>query len=145
MGVLANAKHERFAQEIAKGATADEAYQLAGFAANRGNASRLNSNESILKRVTEIKERVAARVEVSLASVTENLQRIAKKGEELSDSAGLSVSRAAHMDIAKLHGLVVDQSKVDQSAKVVVFGSKPGTADEWRKLYSPEADQPTVQ
>jgi hypothetical protein len=31
MAALLNAKHERFAQELAKGKTADEAYQIAGY------------------------------------------------------------------------------------------------------------------
>jgi phage terminase small subunit len=35
MPVLSNPKHERFAQELAKGKTADEAYQLAGCKPNR--------------------------------------------------------------------------------------------------------------
>jgi hypothetical protein len=48
-----------FLQELAKGKTADEAYQLAGYAENRGNAARLKANESIERRVGEILERSA--------------------------------------------------------------------------------------
>ncbi|MDI4239580.1 hypothetical protein OZ411_43140 [Bradyrhizobium sp. Arg237L] len=39
MRVLTNTKQERFAQELAKGKIADEAYQLAGCKPNRGNAT----------------------------------------------------------------------------------------------------------
>lgn len=56
MPVLPNAKHEKFAQGLARGLTADEAYQQAGFKANRGNATTLKQKQSIQKRVTELLE-----------------------------------------------------------------------------------------
>lgn len=54
MPVLLNPKHERFAQELAKGKAADESYALAGFSPNRGNASVLKHKQNILNRVSEI-------------------------------------------------------------------------------------------
>lgn len=56
MPVLKNARHETFAQGLAKGLTADEAYQKAGFKPNRGNAATLKHNQSISKRVSELLE-----------------------------------------------------------------------------------------
>lgn len=56
MPPLNNAKHELFCQHLAKGKTADEAYQLAGFKANRGNAATLKQKQSISNRVSEILE-----------------------------------------------------------------------------------------
>lgn len=56
MPVLKNAKHERFAQGLAKGLTADQAYQDAGFKANRGNATTLKQKQSIQNRVSELLE-----------------------------------------------------------------------------------------
>lgn len=112
MPVLLNAKHERFAQELAKGKTADEAYQLAGYKANRGNATTLKANQSITDRVAEIMERGALRAELSVASVTESLLRIAEKAEKLGEASGYNVAKAAWMDAAKLHGLVVDKKEV---------------------------------
>jgi phage terminase small subunit len=41
MGTLANQRHERFAQALAQGKSATEAYALAGYKANDGNASRM--------------------------------------------------------------------------------------------------------
>lgn len=110
MPPLDNPKHERFAQELAKGKTADEAYAVAGYAPDRGNASRLTANDSVATRVAAIQERAAVRAEITVASITENLMRLAKKGEDLSEAPGLSVARAAWMDAAKLNGLVVDKS-----------------------------------
>jgi phage terminase small subunit len=54
MPVLPNAKHELFAQELANGKTATEAYVAAGYKANRGNAATLKQDQSISNRVAEI-------------------------------------------------------------------------------------------
>jgi len=71
MPALENPKHERFAQELAKGKTADEAYVLAGYKENRGNAATLKANQSISDRVAEIVERASVRVEITLAKLME--------------------------------------------------------------------------
>ena len=76
MPALANPKHERFAQELAKGKTADEAYRLAGYKASRSAASRLSANVNISTRVKEILERAATRVEITQAKVLEELAKI---------------------------------------------------------------------
>lgn len=68
MPALKNAKHERFAQELAKGETADAAYENAGYSPNRGNATRLKANESVAARVAEIQGKAAARAEITVAS-----------------------------------------------------------------------------
>lgn len=54
MPPLDNQRHERFAQDLAKGLPADKAYEAAGFKANRGNASTLKQNQNILNRVSEL-------------------------------------------------------------------------------------------
>jgi phage terminase small subunit len=51
---LRNLQHETFAQELATSKTADAAYVLAGYRANRSNAARLSANQDIQKRVAEI-------------------------------------------------------------------------------------------
>lgn len=107
---LDNPKHERFAQDIAKGKTQAEAYAAAGYKPSEQHACRLASSGKVAARVAEILERSAIRAEISLATITEDLARIATKAEGLGESSGFSVARAAKMDIAKLHGLVVDKS-----------------------------------
>jgi phage terminase small subunit len=79
MAVLKNSKWERFAQELAKGKTADEAYEAAGYAANRGNAARLKANESILKRIGELQQRGAERATVTLESLIQEAADIQTK------------------------------------------------------------------
>lgn len=76
MAALKNAKHEAFAQGLAKGLSADEAYARAGFKPNRGNASRLKANESIAARVDEIVGKGAERAEATVERVLKELSRI---------------------------------------------------------------------
>jgi phage terminase small subunit len=62
MPILRNPKWERFAQELAGGKTAGQAYGLAGFSSNSANAWRLQRKDYIRRRVDEIlarKERAA--------------------------------------------------------------------------------------
>lgn len=76
MPVLKNARHEKFAQALAKGKTADEAYVEAGYAFNRGNATRLKLNESIRKRTEEIRGRISEKAEWSAADRMISLKNI---------------------------------------------------------------------
>lgn len=112
MPVLSNPKHERFAQELAKGKSANEAYVLAGYAENDGNSIRLKGNERILARVAELLGRVAVRAELTVAIVADNLLRIAEKAEALGEASGLNVAKAAWMDAAKVSGLIVEKKEV---------------------------------
>lgn len=138
MPALDNPKHERFAQEVAKGRSSREAYGSAGYATNNeaatdASASRLLSDAKVQGRIAEIQEHAAKRVEISVASVTESLLRIAKKAEALSDSPGLSVARAAHMDAAKLNGLVIE--KVDAKVQNSAVAAEPVSEAQWLEQH----------
>lgn len=136
MTTLKNQRHEKFAQELAKGETADAAYVAAGFKENRGNATRLKANESVMKRVDELQGKAAERTGLTIESVTENLLRIARKGEALNEASGLAVARAAHMDAAKINGLIVDRSEnVNINHDV---SSELPTEDEWAAEHATE-------
>lgn len=76
MPALSNPKHELFAQQLAQGATADDAYVLAGYKPNRGNAARLKANDSLRARVAEIQAAGAERAEVSVEGVLRELWSI---------------------------------------------------------------------
>lgn len=131
MPALSNAKHELFAQALAKGKTQVEAYKDAGYAPNDANATRLTGNDRITARVSELLERAAVRAEISVASVTENLLRIAGKAENLGDASGLSAARASWMDAAKLNGLVVDQVKAETTNRTALISDRPLTEAQW--------------
>lgn len=76
MPAIKNAKHEAFAQGLAKGLSADEAYAQAGFKPNRGNASRLKANENISSRVNELLDRSGERAEVTIARVLDEMRKL---------------------------------------------------------------------
>lgn len=63
MPVLKNAKHEAFCQAVAKGKTQEEAYAAAGYKPSRHHASRLATKGNVISRISEIKSRVAEKVE----------------------------------------------------------------------------------
>lgn len=111
-GPLKNARHEKFAQELAKGKSQEDAYRDAGYIGDRTHASRLATNDNVQARLAELKERAAERTVVTVESLTQRLLKIAEKGEGAKDAPLLSVARASIMDAAKLNGLVVDRSKV---------------------------------
>ncbi|MDO9417019.1 terminase [Pararhizobium sp.] len=108
MPVLKNARHEKFAQALAKGKTADDAYKDAGFKANRGNAATLKANQSISKRVAEIQGRAAERAAVSIQSLTDELEEA--RGIAIAEKQS-SAAVAATLGKAKLHGLLVDKKQ----------------------------------
>lgn len=74
MPVLPNPRHERFAQELAKGKSATEAYETAGYRSNEGNAGRLNRNEQVRARVAELQGKASVRAEVTLESLMQEAE-----------------------------------------------------------------------
>lgn len=76
MAVLENPRHEAFAQGLASGKTADEAYIAAGYKPNRGNAARMKANESIASRVEEIVQAGADMATITVARVLQELARV---------------------------------------------------------------------
>jgi len=79
MPALANPRHERFAQELAKGKSQSEAYQNAGYEPSEPNASRLTRNDKVQARVAELQERSAIKAEVTAASLIEEAEAVREK------------------------------------------------------------------
>ena len=112
-GPLKNARHERFAQELAKGKSQSEAYGLAGYCEDRTAASRLSTNVNVIARATELKSKAADKAVITIEKLTARLLGIVEKGEAAHDAPLLSVARAALMDVAKLNGLIEEKGKLD--------------------------------
>lgn len=117
MAVLKNPKHERFAQELAKGATADEAYQSAGYKPHRGNASTLRANQSILDRVSELQQKAAERAIVTIDDIARQLDDDRSFARQ---NGASSAAVAATMGKAKVLGLIVDKHDVSGSINLTV-------------------------
>lgn len=99
MPVLKNARHERFAQALAKGMTAEKAYVEAGYKPNRHNAAALAREEHILTRVAELQAKVAEKATWSALERMAALQRIAERLEKDDPKVTISaISEANKMD-----------------------------------------------
>lgn len=103
-----NPRHERFAQTLAEGKTTDGAYVEAGHKENRGNATRMKSNERIMLRAAEIQERGAIRAEVTVQSILEELEQ-ARLLAMQNKQAAAAVS--ASMGKAKIAGMIVERQE----------------------------------
>lgn len=108
MPALENPKHERFAQDIAKGMSQAEAYRNAGYRPNDPAASRLARNVKVQARVTEIVDRSAIRTEITLQSLMEEAAAIQKAALEAGQH---SAAVAALTAKAKLAGLWIDKAE----------------------------------
>ena len=98
---LDNPRWEMFCAYMAKGATADEAYQKAGYAPNRCNASRLKASEHIKARIAAIVAHLAEKELTITAYDKAYVLRQAVKLHELSmghvvDESGGFVGSAAN-------------------------------------------------
>lgn len=97
MPPLENARHERFAQGLAKGKTQEEAYIEAGYVGDRTAASRLASDVNIRQRLQELQERAAIKVELTLADIIAEIEQAriaALAAETVQASAAVSASKA---------------------------------------------------
>jgi len=110
MPILANPKHEAFAQARVQGKTADESYIAAGYKPHRGNAHRLSTNESMVARVKELQSASVERTLVTVESLTQELEDIRVAAKSSGQNAA---AVSAVMGKAKLHGLLVDKLEAD--------------------------------
>lgn len=105
-GPLKNARHEKFAQERAKGKSVDEAYSLAGFKPHRGNAHRLSTNESVRARVAELQHRAAEKAVVTANDIAAQLDEDRAFAKEKGQAAA---AVSATLGKAKVLGLLPDR------------------------------------
>lgn len=134
MPALTNPRHERFVLELAAGKSADEAYQLAGFKANRGNATTLKAKQSISKRLAELQERAARRTEITIERLTEMLLEDRSFARE-QGQAGAAVN--ATEKLGKLHGLFIERAETTNTS-YVVSGEPIDDVEQWAEQYAPK-------
>lgn len=105
-GPLPNPRHERFAQELAKGKTADEAYAAVGYKPDRGHASRLATNGNIRARVAELQAIGAEEAALTVKSLIAEAEEARVMAMENAQPAG---AVSAIIAKAKLSGLWVEK------------------------------------
>jgi phage terminase small subunit len=130
MPVLDNQRHEAFAQALAKGKSATEAYTEAGYKADRGAASRMSANVNVSARVTELQSMAAERVVLSREWIIAKLVENATKTQESNPSA----SNKALELLGKEIGMFVDRSEnVNHNYEI---SDEPLTEAEWSEEYA---------
>lgn len=108
MPVLDNSRHEAFAQHLAKGLSASEAYTKAGYADSRSAASRLLTNVNVKARLAELQSRAAERTIVTVEDIAKQLDEDRTFARE-NGAAAAAVS--ATLGKAKVLGLIVDKAE----------------------------------
>jgi phage terminase small subunit len=114
-GPLKNARHERFAQELAKGRTHGEAYAAAGYRRDDKNAARLTKNDGVAARLAELKARAAEKAVVTAADIALQLDEDREFARTVKQA---SAAVSASLGKAKVLGLLTD--KVDHSGMVTL-------------------------
>lgn len=80
MPALKNSRHEAMCRHVVfDGMTIGQAYEAAGFARNRSNASRTGKIPAIRKRIAELKANVAEKAEWKAADRLKLLSDVAEK------------------------------------------------------------------
>jgi phage terminase small subunit len=110
MPVLKNQRHERFAQEVAKGVSAIKAYKVAGYAeaTAHSNAARLMDNDGIRARIDELQGKVAAKTEVTIEGLIGHAEKIRQYAMDRKVKQ-LAVANTALVTMAKLAGLWIEK------------------------------------
>jgi phage terminase small subunit len=115
MGILANPRHERFAQGLAAGKPASTAYALAGYKPSDANASTLRGNQKVKERLAELQAEAAQTnsysVEKIIAMIIEDRNFARKNGQAA--AAGSATER-----LAKVLGLWVDRKEVREVSEL---------------------------
>lgn len=113
MPVLKNPRHERFAQELAKGKSATEAYGLAGYKPNQQNASRLMLNDVVKARVAELSAKVAERA-IERAALTKEwvIEKLRANLERAERSDQGSVANRTLELLGKEVGMFIERREV---------------------------------
>jgi len=122
MPTLRNPRHERFAQLLANGKTATNAYEQAGYSRNGGNGPALARTTEVQNRVTEIHEarlrheHQSAAMATELAAITKaDLIGMARDIYVLAKKSGQgSAAMAAVKEIGVLSGIRIERSERGQ-------------------------------
>ena len=109
MPPLDNPRWERFARALFEGETADAAFVKAGYSKNRGNASRLKANESILARVAELQAAAAKSSEVTVKSLLDELEQARVQATSLRQFSAVVRSIESK---ARISGLLTEKIEV---------------------------------
>ena len=132
-------RQERFVAEYLCDLNATQAAIRAGYSKKGATVrgTELLANRKVAEAVKAAQVKRAEKLELTAASISEQLIDIADKAKACGSVSGLNVARQAMMDVAKLNGLIVEKQAIDLEgapieARSLAFfsgecGLKPGT------------------
>ena len=127
MEPLRNPRHERFAQCLFQGMSANRAYVEAGYSAHDGNCIRLRGNERIKERLAYLQGEAAKSAKVTIESINRELdEAIAVAKGKHQAQAMVSASSMK----AKLAGLLIERTEVGAPGAFDGLTSTAAIADE---------------
>ena len=103
MPALPQSRHEAFAQARAKGASLDDAYEDAGFAAGRGHGCRLAQRPDVAERIAEIRAELGKVEAARPAALIAALLRLADASEKLGTLEGIKDARASLLQAGQVN------------------------------------------
>ena len=116
------AKQEKFAHKFIEIGNATKAYRQAGYAVDKCKPATINrrakellDNGMIAARIEELRQEMSDKNKVTLDYIIEGMKDVIQRSAQKDD---LTNYRNAHMDLAKLCGLIVDKSHVTGDVKV---------------------------
>lgn len=123
MPALSNARHERFAQELAKGSSQAEAYAAAGYAPSEPNASRLTRNDKVASRVAELQARAATKAVMTLEGHLTDLQDLRDKAARAKQFGAAIAAEVARGKASGVH--------IEKSESTITTKELPASVDEF--------------
>jgi phage terminase small subunit len=126
--VLKSVRHERFAQQLAAGKSATEAYELAGYRGDRTAASRLSTNVNIRARVTQLQNVAAEETGVTIDTLICEAAEIQQKA---TDGRQYSAAIAALIAKAKLAGRWVERTEQNNTNVNYAVSDRSFSQQEW--------------
>lgn len=143
MPPLDNQRHELFAQGLAKGLSATEAFAEAGYAPHQPNAARLICNDMVRQRVEELKSRTAKRTEVTAASLIAEAEEIRAKALE-AKQFGAAIQAVKEKGVLSGHRVekrdntirTLNEMSDDDLADIAAAGSRNAPAEAPRSTRS---------
>ena len=115
-------KQENFALKFVECGNASEAYRIAyprsknwKQEAVHVKACELLKHDNVLVRIEELKAEHRARHDITVDDITDELKKVIKKADDKDD---LSNHRGSAMDLAKLHGHLVERQHITADIQI---------------------------
>ncbi len=137
MPLLRNPRHEKFVQGLLEGKSATDAHELAGYARDDGNATRLRTNPKVIERLAELQVEVAKETKVTVESLIAELEDARRKATDLDQ---LSAAVRAIEAKAKVSGLLVQKMEIGGAGEFSRCETIEEIADEmlsYQSFYRP--------